>query len=354
MENLEVNLNFWKGRSVFITGHTGFKGGWIALWLSKLGAKVYGYSLKPLTNPNFFDIINLQDRIENSTVGDIRNLAELTDSMKVAKPSVVFHLAAQPLVRKSYNNPIETFTTNVIGTANIFEAVRKIKTVEAIVNVTTDKVYENQERGFSFHENDRLGGLDPYSSSKACAENITTSYRHSFLDKIGIKLATVRAGNVIGGGDWATDRLIPDFFRSIDNHETLRIRSPKAVRPWQHVLDPLSGYLMLAEKLVVDGSNFAEAWNFGPEETDAQTVSWVLDQLSKKFINAKWEFEKTQQHEASSLNLDISKAKSKLGWMPQWPLELAINNTVDWYQAFNEHQPMAEFSIKQIKDYQAS
>tara|TARA_Y100000389_G_scaffold167531_1_gene172782 strand:- start:29413 stop:30477 length:1065 start_codon:yes stop_codon:yes gene_type:complete len=354
MENLEVNLNFWKGRSVFITGHTGFKGGWLSLWLSQLGAKVYGYSLKSPTSENFFNAVNLEERIENSTIGDICNKTQLTKSMKEARPSVIFHLAAQPLVRSSYNNPIETFTTNVIGTANVLEATRQIENIKAIVNVTTDKVYENQERGFSFKENDRLGGLDPYSSSKACAENITSSYRHSFLDTIGIKLASVRAGNVIGGGDWAVDRLIPDFFRSIKNNETLIIRSPKAIRPWQHVLDPLSGYLLLAEKLVENGNNFAEAWNFGPEENDAQTVSWVLSQLSKKFTKAKWESQQTKQYEANTLKLDISKAKAKLGWMPRWSLEQAINNTVDWFEAFNERKSMAEFSIKQIKDHQTS
>ena len=352
---MEINSSFWTGRSVFLTGHTGFKGGWLALWLTEMGAKVYGYSLEAPTNPNFFKITNLGHKIQNSVTGDICDLLGLTNSMQIAKPSVIFHMAAQPLVKKSYINPIETFTTNIIGTINIFEAARKIDTVEAIVNITTDKCYENQEWDRPYHETDRLGGYDPYSSSKACSEIATSAYRNSFLSETGIKLASARAGNVIGGGDWAADRLIPDFFRSIDSNRTLRIRSPQAVRPWQHVLDPLSGYLILAEKLVTKGNNFAQAWNFGPEQSGAKTVSWILDRLSKKFNNSKWETEKIkQQHEASLLKLDISKAKSKLGWLPRWPLETAIDNTVEWYQAFKENDNMEEFSIKQIKVYQSS
>jgi CDP-glucose 4,6-dehydratase len=352
---MEINSSFWTGRSVFLTGHTGFKGGWLALWLTEMGAKVYGYSLEAPTNPNFFKITNLGHKIQNSVTGDICDLLGLTNSMQIAKPSVIFHMAAQPLVKKSYINPIETFTTNIIGTINIFEAARKIDTVEAIVNITTDKCYENQEWDRPYHETDRLGGYDPYSSSKACTEIATSAYRNSFLSETGIKLASARAGNVIGGGDWAADRLIPDFFRSIDSNRTLRIRSPQAVRPWQHVLDPLSGYLILAEKLVTKGNNFAQAWNFGPEQSGAKTVSWILDRLSKKFNNSKWETEKIkQQHEASLLKLDISKAKSKLGWLPRWPLETAIDNTVEWYQAFKENDNMEEFSIKQIKVYQSS
>ena len=352
---MEINSSFWTGRSVFLTGHTGFKGGWLALWLTEMGAKVYGYSLEAPTNPNFFKITNLGHKIQNSVTGDICDLLGLTNSMQIAKPSVIFHMAAQPLVKKSYINPIETFTTNIIGTINIFEAARKIDTVEAIVNITTDKCYENQEWDRPYHETDRLGGYDPYSSSKACSEIATSAYRNSFLSETGIKLASARAGNVIGGGDWAADRLIPDFFRSIDSDRTLRIRSPQAVRPWQHVLDPLSGYLILAEKLVTKGNNFAQAWNFGPEQSGAKTVSWILDRLSKKFNNSKWETEKIkQQHEASLLKLDISKAKSKLGWLPRWPLKTAIDNTVEWYQAFKENDNMEEFSIKQIKVYQSS
>ncbi len=355
MENMEINSSFWRGRSVFLTGHTGFKGGWLALWLSEMGAKVYGYSFEAPTNPNFFNIVNLGNKIQNSVIGDIRNLTKLTNSMQIASPSVVFHMAAQPLVRQSYNDPIETFTTNLIGTINVFEAARKIDTIEAIVNITTDKCYENKEQNQPYQETDRLGGYDPYSSSKACSEIATSAYRNSFLSKSGIKLASARAGNVIGGGDWAADRLIPDFFRSIDKNETLLIRSPQAVRPWQHVLDPLSGYLMLAEKLVFNASDYAEAWNFGPEMSGAQTVSWVLNRLSEKFINTDWQIETTeQQHEASLLKLDITKAKSKLGWKPRWSLETAIDKTVLWYQSFKEKKNMEEYSLKQIENYLTS
>ena len=352
---MEINFNFWSGRSVFLTGHTGFKGGWLALWLTEMGAKVNGYSFDATTSPNFFNIVNLKDKIQKSTIGDIRNLPDLVKSMKDAKPSIIFHMAAQSLVRKSYDDPIDTYTTNVIGTVNVLEAARKVDTVEAIVNITTDKCYENQEWNWPYRETDRLGGYDPYSSSKACSEIATAAYRNSFLKKTEIKLASARAGNVIGGGDWATDRLLPDFFRSIDNNKILSVRSPQAVRPWQHVLEPLSGYLMLAEKLVINGNNFAEAWNFGPEQSDTKTVFWVLDRLSEKFSNAKWQAETTKQpHEANMLKLDISKAKLKLGWMPQWSLETAIDNTIKWYQAFKENENMIEFSIKQIKAYQSS
>ena len=355
MENMEINSSFWKGRSVFLTGHTGFKGGWLALWLSEMGANVYGYSLDKPTNPNFFDVINLRAKIKNSIEGDIRNFSKLNKSIQEAKPSIIFHMAAQPLVRQSYIDPIETFTTNIFGTINVFESVKNVETVEAIINITTDKCYENQEHNKPYRETDMLGGYDPYSSSKACSEIITSAYRNSFLSLIGKKLASVRAGNVIGGGDWAKDRLIPDFFRSIDNNKILSVRSPQAVRPWQHVLDPLSGYLMLAEKLVVNGDNFADAWNFGPEQSDAKTVSWVLEKLFAKFSNLKWEATPTKQpHEASLLKLDISKAKSKLGWAPRWSLNTAIDNTIKWHQAFKENENMMEFSIKQIKAYQSS
>ena len=349
---MEVNSSFWKGRSVFLTGHTGFKGGWLSLWLTEMGANVYGYSLEATINPNFCNIINLKNRIHNSTIGDIRDLSLLKNSIQAAKPSVIFHLAAQPLVRQSYNDPIETFTTNLIGTINLFEAARKIETVEAIVNITTDKCYENKEWDRPYNETDRLGGYDPYSSSKACSELATSAYRNSFLSETSIKLASARAGNVIGGGDWATDRLIPDLFRSVDNNKILCVRSPQAVRPWQHVLDPLAGYLILAEKLVIHGKNFAEAWNFGPEQSGSQTVSWVLDRF-KKFINVSWEVENTKkQHETTLLKLDISKAKSKLGWAPRWSLETAIDNTIKWHQAFKENYNMENFSIKQIELYQ--
>ncbi len=355
MDGMAVNPDFWRGRSVFLTGHTGFKGGWIALWLSQMGARVYGYSLAPPTVQNFFTVTNLIEIFEQSTIFDIRDLETLTSAMQEAKPSVVIHMAAQPLVRESYIKRIETFETNVMGTINLFESALQTQTVEAIINVTTDKCYENQEWIWPYRENDRLGGHDPYSSSKACSEIATAAYRNSFLTQAGIQLASVRAGNVIGGGDWAVDRLIPDFLRAVDIGETLRIRSPNAIRPWQHVLEPLSGYLMLAEKLVTHKSNFSEAWNFGPEEFDAKPVSLIVDRLCQKIPEARWELEDAQRpHEANFLKLDSAKAKSRLGWAPRWSLENALDKTVEWHRAWKERQPMAEVSIQQIAAYQAA
>jgi CDP-glucose 4,6-dehydratase len=355
MENLEVKPSFWKNRSVFLTGHTGFKGGWLALWLTEMGANVYGYSLKAPTKPSFFDVIDLKSKIKSSNIDNILNLLNLKKSIEEAKPSVIFHMAAQPLVRQSYYDPLETFNTNIIGSVNIFEAAKKIESVKAIINITSDKCYESQERDEPYKETDKLGGYDPYSSSKACSEIITSTYRNLFLSLNGIKIATARAGNVIGGGDWATDRLIPDFIRSIDQKKILNVRSPNAVRPWQHVFDPLSGYMLLAEKLVLYGDNFAEAWNFGPEQNSAKTVSWILNRLSKKFLNSKWKIENsTQLKETSLLKLDIRKAKSRLGWAPRWSLETSLDQTIKWYKAFKENEDMFEFSIKQIKAFQSS
>ena len=348
-----MNPDFWRNRSVFLTGHTGFKGGWIALWLSQLGAKVHGYSLAPPTTPNFFTATQLEDRLQSSTIADIKDLSKLAAAMQVAQPSIVIHMAAQPLVRESYNTPVDTFATNVMGTVNVLEAARQAETVQAIVNITTDKCYENQEWLWPYRENDRLGGHDPYSSSKACAEIAAAAYRNSFLAEAGIHHASVRAGNVIGGGDWATDRLIPDFLRAIDAKETLRIRSPNAVRPWQHVLEPLSGYLMLAERLVTDGAAFAEAWNFGPEEFDAKPVSWIVEWLCQKLPHARWELEGAPQpHEAGLLKLDSAKAKTRLGWAPRWSLETALDKTLEWHQAWRNKQSMAEIAIAQIYSYQ--
>lgn len=355
MEGLVMNQEFWRNRTILLTGHTGFKGGWMALWLNRLGANVHGYSLPPPTTPNFYTETRLQDRIKSSTIADIRDLPKLTALMQKVKPSVVIHMAAQPLVRESYKLPVETFTTNIIGTVNLLEAARQTETVQTIVNITTDKCYENQEWLWSYRENDRLGGHDPYSSSKACAEIAAAAYRNSFLAEAGIHLASVRAGNVIGGGDWATDRLIPDFLRAIDAGETLRIRSPKAVRPWQHVLEPLSGYLILAERLATNGAEFAGSWNFGPSESDAKPVSWIVERLCEKTLRARWELEGAPQpYESSFLKLDSSKARSRLGWTPRYTLDTALNKTVEWHQAWKMGQPMAEVSIQQIQAYQAA
>jgi len=262
-------------------------------------------------------------------------------------------MAAQPLVRQSYTTPIETLKINVIGTANLLEAARKIESTEAIVNITTDKVYENKEKLKPYIETDKLGGNDPYSASKACAELVSASYRNSFFKDSGVKIATVRAGNVIGGGDWATDRLIPDFFRAIDTGKKLMIRNPESVRPWQHILEPLSGYLLLAEKLVTKGDSFAESWNFGPQENDIKAVSWIIDYLVKKFPNIQWETDKAvQPHEAKILLLDSTKAKLKLGWLQKLPLEVAIDKCIEWYEAWKDNQSMDEISSSQINFYE--
>jgi CDP-glucose 4,6-dehydratase len=347
-----VNSGFWKNRSVFVTGHTGFKGGWISLWLSYMGAKVSGYSLNPPTDPSFFAETQLKSRFAQSTIGDIRDIEQLASALVKAAPSVVIHMAAQPLVRESYTAPVESFATNVMGTVNLLEAVRQSETVEAVVSITTDKCYENQEWIWPYRENDRLGGYDPYSSSKACAELVTSAFRSSFLSPKNVHVATARAGNVIGGGDWAKDRLIPDFLRALDAGETLRIRSPHAIRPWQHVLEPLSGYLLLAEKLVTNGADFAEAWNFGPNEVDAKPVSWIVNRLCEKIPNAKWEIEGAPQpHEAGLLKLDSAKAKSRLGWAPRWDLEKALDMTSNWHQAWKQGKHLADFSIQQIETY---
>lgn len=347
-----MNPVFWRDKTVFLTGHSGFKGGWIAHLLCELGASVHGYSLEPPTQPNFFTETKLQERLISSTVGDIRDSNTLNNTLKISKPDIIIHMAAQSLVRESYNNPSKTFSTNLMGTINVLEAARQAVSVKAILNITTDKCYENKEWLWPYRENDPLGGHDPYSASKACAEIATAAYRNSFFAKANIQLASVRAGNVIGGGDWATDRLIPDFFRAFDTGKTLFIRSPNAVRPWQHVLEPISGYLMLAEKLYSEGSVFSEAWNFGPNDSDTKSVSWIVNQLCVLTPGADWRTDKTQDfHEADTLMLDSSKAKAKLGWEPRWNLEMALNKTLEWHRAWRMKENMAAFTRSQIQAY---
>ncbi|MDC1160493.1 CDP-glucose 4,6-dehydratase [Luminiphilus sp.] len=347
-----MNQKFWRGKSVFLTGHTGFKGGWLAHWLAEMGAEVHGFSLKPPTDVNFFTEIQLAGRIKNSTMGDIRDLGKIKNALAAAEPEVVFHMAAQPLVRDSYSKPEKTFSTNVMGTVNLLEASCGVGTVKAVVNVTTDKCYDNKEWIWPYRESDPLGGHDPYSASKACAEIVGAAYRRSFLSNANIQLASVRAGNVIGGGDWAMDRLIPDFLRALDAGETLKIRSPNAVRPWQHVLEPLSGYLMLAEQLYEQGEPFADAWNFGPNEEDARSVGWIVTQLCERISGARWESDETKQpHEAGLLKLDSSKAKSQLGWAPRWNLQTALKKTVEWHEAWRSGEDMMAFSSEQIQTY---
>jgi CDP-glucose 4,6-dehydratase len=356
LENMEINMNktFWRKKKVFLTGHTGFKGGWLALWLSDLGAEVFGYSLNPPTTPNFFTVCNLYSKIKGSTIADIRDEVALVRAMQAAEPEIVIHLAAQPLVRYSYNHPVETYTVNVIGTVNLMEAVRRTTSVRALVNITSDKCYENREWLWAYRENEPMGGYDPYSSSKGCTELITTAYRRSFMESVGIHLASARAGNVIGGGDWAADRLVPDFFRAWDSDQKLLIRFPNAIRPWQHVLEPLSGYLTLAEKLFSEGKPFAEAWNFGPENSDARSVEWVVEYLSKQ-TGSSWHCPTgAQPHEAHYLKLDISKAKHHLGWQPRWNIVTALDRTLDWHQAWKGGKDMAVKSLDQIREYEAS
>lgn len=348
-----MKRDFWQGKRVFLTGHTGFKGGWLALWLADMGAEVHGYSLAPPTSPSFFDVCEVAGQIKASTMGDIRDAEGMAHAMEAAQPDIIFHLAAQPLVRYSYHAPVETYAVNVMGTVNLLEAARRIAGLKAIVNITTDKCYENREWVWPYRENEAMGGYDPYSSSKGCAELVTSAYRRSFMDAAGVQLASARAGNVIGGGDWADDRLIPDFLRSIDASQAIVIRSPNAIRPWQHVLEPLSGYLTLAEKLYEEGNVFAEGWNFGPDEGDARSVGWIVEHLCSSVTGASWQHDGSPQpHEAGLLRLDSSKAKAKLGWSPRWRLHTALENTLSWHQAWRRGEAMADVSLSQIRAYE--
>ena len=349
-----MNRSFWANRRVFLTGHTGFKGGWLALWLQDMGASVFGFALEPPTTPNLFSVGGVDSFMMSSVIADIRDHEAVAAALIAAKPEIVFHLAAQPLVRLGYQQPLETFATNVLGTVSVLEAARTSAGVRAIVNVTTDKCYENREWHWSYRENDGLGGFDPYSSSKACAELVTSAYRNSFLHRAGVGVASVRAGNVIGGGDWAVDRLIPDFFRAMERQETLVIRSPEAVRPWQHVLEPISGYLTLAEKLFNDREGYAEAWNFGPAEDDSRSVGWIVERMASVYQDARWVRDtQPQPHEAQQLRLDSSKAKSRLGWKPRWTLEQALDRTLEWHGAWTRGCDMRAFSLNQIRAYEA-
>jgi CDP-glucose 4,6-dehydratase len=348
-----VNADFWRGRKVLITGHTGFKGGWLALWLGSLGAKVHGFSLAPPTEPNFFTAAQVAAGLASHTIGDIRDLAQLTDTLHSAAPELVLHLAAQPLVRASYVDPVQTYGTNVLGTVHVLEAVRKCSSVRAVVNVTTDKCYENREWEWPYRESDPMGGHDPYSSSKACAELVTSAYRRSFLAESGVAIASARAGNVIGGGDWALDRLLPDFFRAAQAHGPMQVRHPEAIRPWQHVLEPLCGYLLLAEQLLEKGQAVAEAWNFGPDEEDARSVDWLLSRLVALMPGTSWQQVGAEQvHEAGTLKLDSRKARARLKWTPRWTLAHALEKSVEWHQAWVAGVPMREASLGQITAYQ--
>lgn len=349
-----MNQDFWRGKRVFLTGHTGFKGSWLSLWLQAMGAEVYGYALNPPTVTNLFVVADVEKGIASSVIADIRDAHHLKRAMQSASPEIVFHLAAQPLVRYSYAQPAETYEVNVMGTVNLLEAVRATPGVKAVVNVTTDKCYENREWVWGYRENEAMGGFDPYSSSKGCAELVTSAYRQSFLEPAGIALASARAGNVIGGGDWAADRLIPDFLRAMDACEVLKIRSPQSTRPWQHVMEPLSGYLMLAERLYTDGMPFSGAWNFGPKDEDARSVGWIVERMAEMRGDVVWQCDESlQPHEANYLKLDSSKANSLLNWQSCWRLKTALQKTLEWHEAWRNKADMRAVTLAQIADYQS-
>ena len=349
--------NVYKGRKVLITGHTGFKGSWLCLLLNKLGADVSGYALDPPTVPSLFNEAKI-DELCNSYIGDIRDYPNLLKVIQDVQPEIVIHMAAQPLVRESYRIPIETYAVNVMGTVHLLEACRHTKSVKAIVNITTDKCYENREWHWGYRENEPMGGYDPYSNSKGCSELVTSSFRSSFFNpkeyqKHGVALASARAGNVIGGGDWADDRLIPDFIRAISKGEVVKIRSPYAIRPWQHVLEPLSGYLALCEKLFIAGPAFAEGWNFGPDDKDAQNVEWITKTICDLWgEGASFEIDTNPQpHEANYLKLDCSKSKAELGWIPKWNIETTLKSIVDWNKSYFAGKNVRTVSERQIEDY---
>lgn len=353
-----MNTEFWRSKRVLLTGHTGFKGSWMSLWLQSLGAQVTGYALNPPTQPSLFDEARLSEGM-TSILGDIRDLQKLREVFKEHQPEIVFHMAAQPLVRYSYSEPVETYSTNVMGTVNLLEAVRHTPGVKAVVNITTDKCYENREWEWAYRENEPIGGFDPYSSSKGCAELVSAAYRSSFFNpnsyfKHGTAVATARAGNVIGGGDWAKDRLIPDILASFERGNIVNIRNPFSVRPWQHVLEPLRGYLTLAEQLYEHGTKFAEGWNFGPNEEDAKPVGWIAEKMVKIWAgNASWQNDVGEHpHEANYLKLDISKARKHLHWYPLLRLEDALQLVVEWSKERQLGADVRQLTLNQIRAYQ--
>ena len=357
LENMVMNNLFngiYKNKNILITGHTGFKGSWLTLWLKKMGAKVIGYALKPPTIPNHFDILNLE--IE-TIIGDIRDRKKLNGVFNKYLPEIIFHLAAQPIVKKSYDDPIYTLETNIIGTANIYEECKKLNSVKAIINITSDKCYENKEWVWGYRENDAMGGYDPYSVSKGCSELITSAYRNSFFNITKYKkthnilLASCRAGNVIGGGDWGADRLIPDIVKAASKNQHTIIRNPNSTRPWQHVLDALSGYLLLGQKLLEGKTAFSEAWNFGPSDNqviDVEKIAKISKNIWKK-IEYRLNNKELKQHESNMLKLDCSKANSQMGWYPKWNIAKTINKTINWYKSYyennciNSYQDLTEY-----------
>lgn len=354
---MTASPDFWHGRRVLVTGHTGFKGAWLCLWLGRLGADVTGFALAPETSPNLYTLAGIERRID-SQFGDVRDLARVEAVMAQSRPEVVFHLAAQALVRRSYIDPIGTYTANVMGTAHVLDAARRASGLRAIVVITSDKCYENREWWWPYREDEAMGGHDPYSSSKGCAELVTAAWRRSFFRSDGaeaVGLASARAGNVIGGGDWAQDRLVPDSMRAFASGMPVVLRQPTAVRPWQHVLDPLSGYLSLAERLSNDPRGFGEGWNFGPAADEARPVGWVVDQLSRLWGDgARWEQDRgAHPHEAGLLQVDASKARARLQWLSRLSLEESLRWTVDWYKRIGGGEDAAALSLDQIERFEA-
>ncbi|HOS40464.1 MAG TPA: CDP-glucose 4,6-dehydratase [Spirochaetota bacterium] len=353
-----MDKDFWRDKKVFVTGHTGFKGSWLCLWLASMGARVTGYALAPPTNPSMFVLCGVDEKIERSVVADLRDRESLAEALGASGADIVFHLAAQPLVRESYKDPVGTYDVNVMGTVNLLEAVRLSRGVRAVVLITTDKCYENHEWVWGYRENEPLGGYDPYSNSKACCELVASSYRDSFFNakeyaRHRVALATVRAGNVIGGGDWADDRLVPDCVRSFLRGETVVLRYPRAIRPWQHVIEPLAGYLEIAQRLHHDGSLFAEAWNFGPNDDDAKPVEWIVKRMCASWGDGATYAIDTgaHPHEASYLKLDCSKAKTRLGWRPRWSIGRAIDAVIEWTREYQRGGDLSRFTISQIEEY---
>jgi CDP-glucose 4,6-dehydratase len=350
----QTNPAFWRGKRILMTGHTGFKGSWLSLWLQTMGAELRGIALAPPTSPALFDVARVASGMDHQEA-DIRNFEKIRILVAEFKPEIVIHMAAQPLVRLSYQQPIETYATNVMGTVHVLEAARHAGSVRAIVNITTDKCYENKEWVWGYREDEPMGGHDPYSSSKGCAELVSAAYRKSFLRDEGISIATARAGNVIGGGDWALDRLVPDILRALEKQQVVQIRNPLSIRPWQHVLEPLSGYLLLAEQLYTTEQADAEGWNFGPRDEDARNVKWVVENLCEHWGNgASWILQPGDHpHEASFLKLDITKARQRLQWAPRWSLETALTRITEWHQAWLDGQDMRAVCLNQITQYRA-
>lgn len=353
VESVGFVMPFWKGKKVLITGHTGFKGSWISIWLQKLGAEVMGFSMEPPTSPNLFSQAEVGSDMQ-TTYGDIRDFNQLKQLICSFEPEIIFHMAAQSLVRKSYLDPLETFSTNIIGTANLFEAARSVDSLRVIINVTSDKCYDNKEWIWGYRENEPLGGSDPYSASKGCAELITTSYRSSFFSD-GPSVASVRAGNVIGGGDWAEDRLVPDIIRSIVSNKIIFIRNPRSVRPWQHVLEPLYGYLLLAERMWFDGKEYGDSWNIGPGDQEAVSVETLLRLFENAWgesLNIQYDDKGNHPHEANYLRLDCSKAKLKLGWSSLLSVDTSIDWVVDWTRAYIQGEDMRRVTLNQISYFE--